>query len=104
VTPEERLGYEIPGPTGRRSGGGTIAVSASDVKVLRDSWWQRIRAEERVGLLAVAAGLYLMFQGNSVVPNWSNLQQLMATRPAQLAALGALLWLHAKWRRATRVV
>jgi len=63
-----------------------------------------IAAQERIGSLIAAAGtvwaVYVATQ------DYANLwrMQIMPPGPVEVCALGILLWLHAKWRRSTRVL
>jgi hypothetical protein len=105
ITPEERLGYEIPGPTGRRGTCVAMPVAPSDIIVQRHTWWHTIRTEERFGLIVFTLGLYWISTLEELMPTWEHLQFLLTRRPSgQLLMLGMAIWLHAKWRRATRVV
>ena len=60
-----------------------------------------IRWEERLGTLIAAAGIvwavYMM--SHNFAGDW-NLQNLMPG-PLPVCAIGILIWLHAKWRRAS---
>jgi hypothetical protein len=62
-----------------------------------------IRAEERLGSLIGAAGTIWAVYVATV--DYSNLwrMQIMPPGPVEVCALGILAWLHAKWRRSTRV-
>lgn len=63
-----------------------------------------ITAQERLGSLIAAAGtvwaVYVATQ------DYANLwrMQIMPPGPVEVCALGILAWLHAKWRRSTRVL
>jgi hypothetical protein len=62
-----------------------------------------VLAQERLGSLIAAAGtvwaVYVATQ------DYNNLwrMQIMPPGPVEVCALGILAWLHAKWRRSTRV-
>jgi hypothetical protein len=63
----------------------------------------RIRNEERLGSLLAAGGVVwaarVATQGLSTVWKFSVTQP----GPLEVAALGILVWLHAKWRRSIKV-
>jgi len=62
-----------------------------------------ISTEERVGSLIAAGGIiwgvYVATQNFAGV--WSF--DLVRQGPMEVAAIGILIWLHAKWRRSTKV-
>lgn len=62
-----------------------------------------IRAEERLGSLVAAAGTIWAVYVATV--DYANLwrMQIMPPGPVEVCALGILAWLHAKWRRSTKV-
>jgi len=62
-----------------------------------------IAAEERLGSLIAAAG---MIWGVYVATqNYDNLwrMQILPPGPLEVCALGILAWIHAKWRRSTKI-
>lgn len=65
--------------------------------------WLGIRAEERLGSLIAAAGA--IWAVHEATKGLANLFQLKILNPGPLevCAIGILIWLHAKWRRATKV-
>lgn len=62
-----------------------------------------IRAEERLGSLVAAAGtIWAVYVATTDYANlWR--MQIMPPGPVEICALGILAWLHAKWRRSTKV-
>jgi hypothetical protein len=62
-----------------------------------------IRGQERFGSLLAAAGTIWAVYVATV--DYANLwrMQIMPPGPVEVCALGILLWLHAKWRRSTKV-
>jgi hypothetical protein len=62
-----------------------------------------IRAEEHLGSLVAAAGTIWAVYVATV--DYDNLwrMQIMPPGPVEVCALGILAWLHAKWRRSTKV-
>jgi hypothetical protein len=62
-----------------------------------------IRAEERLGSLIAAGGTVWAVYVATV--DYANLwrMQIMPPGPVEVCALGILTWLHAKWRRSTKV-
>jgi hypothetical protein len=63
-----------------------------------------ILAEERIGSLIASAGtIWAVYVATQDYANlWR--MQIMPPGPVEVCALGILLWLHAKWRRSTRVL
>ena len=58
----------------------------------------KIRAEENLGILIVIGGLvWEAFQFRQYLLHLSPLW--FRVEPLEVCALGALIWLHAKWRR-----
>lgn len=61
-----------------------------------------IQTETRVGSLLAAAGLIMAAKtGTTHIPSLANFT--FPPGPLEICAIGMLVWLHAKWRRATRV-
>jgi hypothetical protein len=62
-----------------------------------------IRGEERLGSLIAAAGTIWAVYVATV--DYNNLwrMQIMPPGPVEVCAVGILAWLHAKWRRSTKV-
>jgi len=63
----------------------------------RRRWAFGLRVEERFAALVAAGGL--IWAATLVGQSLSFHFLLWAPAPLKIAALGALLWLHAKWRR-----
>jgi hypothetical protein len=63
-----------------------------------------IAAQERIGSLIASAGtIWAVYVATQDYANlWR--MQIMPPGPVEVCALGILLWLHAKWRRSTRVL
>ena len=62
-----------------------------------------IRSQERLGSLIAAGGTVWAVYVATV--DYANLwrMQIMPPGPVEVCALGILAWLHAKWRRSTKV-
>ena len=92
--PHERLGYEHERPTPAYAGGG-VGSGTTTIRLHR-AW-----VEERVGSLIGAAGL---LWGAQVVSHlgFRSDALLQTPGPLEVAAVGILIWLHAKWLRSTR--
>jgi hypothetical protein len=62
-----------------------------------------IRAEERLGSLIAAAGtIWAVYVATHDYDSlWR--MQIMPPGPVEVCAIGILAWLHAKWRRSTKV-
>jgi hypothetical protein len=62
-----------------------------------------IRGEERLGSLVAAAGtIWAVYVATTDYANlWR--MQIMPPGPIEVCALGILTWIHAKWRRSTKV-
>jgi hypothetical protein len=62
-----------------------------------------IRAEERCGSLLAAAGATWATYVATV--DYASLwqMQILPPGPMEVCALGVLVWLHAKWRRSTKI-
>jgi hypothetical protein len=62
-----------------------------------------IRAEERCGgLLAAAGAAWATYVATfDYASLWQ--MQILPPGPVEVCALGILVWLHAKWRRSTRI-
>jgi hypothetical protein len=61
-----------------------------------------IRAEQRIGTLIAACGL--IWTVHAAMVGYEGLWQvrLIPPGPVEVCAVGLLIWLHAKWRRAGR--
>jgi hypothetical protein len=68
-----------------------------------DSSLLSVRGEERLGSLIAAAGtIWAVYVATHDYDNlWR--MQIMPPGPVEVCALGILAWLHAKWRRSTKV-
>jgi hypothetical protein len=62
-----------------------------------------ILGEERLGSLVAAAGTIWAVYVATVDYNSLWRMQIMPPGPVEVCALGVLAWLHAKWRRSTKV-
>ncbi len=62
----------------------------------------KTRSEERLGLVvllaAAAWGIQLLYNGTAIFQGLT-----LVPGPVHVAGVGALIWLHAKWRRAVRI-
>jgi hypothetical protein len=99
--PRRREGYEIDyGPTRQHSAYGTAPLPGTRVQV--ESWWKRPATEARLGLITFGGGAIWAAKVQTI--DMSNIFRLLMTRgPVEIAGFGLLIWLHAKWRGATRV-
>ena len=79
-----------------------LAVGTRANKPARTHWLS-IAAEERIGSLVAAAGT--IWATYTATVDYANLwrMQIMPPGPVEICALGILAWLHAKWRRSTKV-
>lgn len=61
-----------------------------------------VKTETRIGSLVAAAGLIMTAKTGTT--DFTNLADLtFPPGPLEICAIGLLIWLHAKWRHATRV-
>jgi hypothetical protein len=62
----------------------------------------RIKTEERLGSLIAAGGI--VWASYVVTKNFAGVLQLppLPAGPLEIAAIGILVWLHAKWRRSLK--
>ncbi|MBZ5647562.1 MAG: hypothetical protein LAN37_10095 [Acidobacteriia bacterium] len=61
-----------------------------------------LRFEEQLGLLCASGGI--MWGVQVFTSHLPNLNALWETRgPLEVCAIGALIWVHAKWRRSVRL-
>jgi hypothetical protein len=100
--PPERDGYEINYGASRQrvaySAGGPLFAAHVEV----EAWWKRPTTEARLGLITFGGGLVWASRVQTI--DVANLFRLLMTPgPLEFSAIGLLLWLHAKWRRAVRV-
>jgi hypothetical protein len=60
------------------------------------------RTEERIGSLLAGCGV--IWTAHAAIVDYAGLWQLrlLPPGPIEVCALGILIWLHAKWRRATK--
>lgn len=95
-----REGYQ-PQPA-RYAAGAPTARSAASIQA--ENTLAKIRLEERLGSLVAGAGIiWTVYVGTH---DYTNLWRLQFSPPGPLetAALGILIWLHAKWRRSMKRV
>lgn len=62
--------------------------------------------EERAGSLIAAAGIgWAVYHGTYVAHDWAQgfTAVYLKSGPLEICAIGILVWLHGKWRRATHV-
>jgi hypothetical protein len=105
ASPQEREGYEVD-YSGRNqrvvySAGAPLPTG----RVTLESWWKRPPTEARLGLLTFGGGMIWATKVQVIqTVQFANLfQMLMKPGPLETAAIGLLIWLHAKWRSAVRV-
>jgi hypothetical protein len=79
-------------------------TSKSAASAAAENTLAKIRREERLGSLVAAAGT--IWTVYAVTHDYTNLWRLQFSPPGPLetAALGILIWLHAKWRRSLKRV
>lgn len=80
-----------------------LAIPAPAKNDYGNGHWLSIRGEERVGSLIAAAGTIWAVYVATVDYNSLWRMQIMPPGPVEICALGILAWLHAKWRRSTKV-
>jgi hypothetical protein len=80
-----------------------VAIPKAAPKAPGSSNLLSIRAEERLGSLIAAGGI--IWGVYVATMDYNNLwrMQIMPPGPVEVCALGILTWLHAKFRRSTRV-
>jgi hypothetical protein len=80
-----------------------VAIPKSTKKASTKNHLLTIRGEERFGSVLAAAGIIWAVYVATV--DYSNLwrMQIMPPGPIEVCAVGILAWLHAKWRRSTKV-
>ena len=80
-----------------------VALPKPAKNVKSQSGLLSIRAEERLGSLIAAGGTVWAVYVATL--DYANLwrMQIMPPGPVEVCALGILAWLHAKWRRSTKV-
>jgi hypothetical protein len=94
VWPQEREGY---------SENVTPAYAPVAKPTYQRSYPASVRTEERIGSIIAGIGMILVAQ--SVTKDLPGVLRLgiMHPGPLETCAIGILIWLHAKWRRASRV-
>src|SRR5438067_12844494 len=92
--PHERIGYEQKRPA-------VAYAAAGNTTVIQKTRFHRAWVEERVGSLIGAAGLLWAAQVVSRIGYRAD-ALLRTPGPIEVAAIGILIWLHAKWLRSTR--
>ncbi|MBI2678404.1 MAG: hypothetical protein HYX28_06455 [Candidatus Koribacter versatilis] len=93
--PHERVGYEHKRPT-------AAYAAAGSTTVIQRTRFHRAWVEERVGSLTAAGA---MFWAAYTIARTGGLRLdslLHTPGPIEVAAVGILVWLHAKWLRSTR--
>ena len=101
LAPRERMGYEVNYGSGRDRGVATVDPR-SVRRVEWEPWWRRVRTEERLGLITFGGGLIWATKVQTI--QIANIFHLLLTPgPLEISAIGALIWLHAKWRRSVRL-
>jgi len=87
--PQKPVYAPVAKPGGKVSGQGPGLIS--------------IAAEVRLGSLIAAGGM--IWGAYTATADYAGVLSLDLVRsgPAEVCALGILIWLHAKWRRATKV-
>src|SRR4051812_942446 len=89
--PHERVGYEQKRPV-------PAYVAAGNTTVIQKTRFHRAWIEERVGSMIGAAGLLWAAQVVSHVGFRAD-ALLQTPGPLEVAGVGILVWLHAKWLR-----
>jgi hypothetical protein len=103
--PPEREGYEIDYGGRLQRVSYTAGSPLPKGRAELESWWKRPATEARLGLLVFGGGMIWATKVQVIqTVQFANLfQLLMKPGPLETAAIGLLMWLHAKWRRAVRV-
>ena len=104
LPPRERMGYEVNYGPGRQRVGysGDYGASRGVKKIDYEPWWRRPATEAHFGLVVFGGGLAWATQIHTI--QFSNIFRLLLTPgPLEISAIGALIWLHAKWRRSVRI-
>jgi len=91
----EREGYHQPKPVVAYT-----PVKSQGGSVLKKRW---LRAEERLGSLIAGGGL--IWTAQALTSGYVGIERIgiLPPGPLEVCAIGILVWLHAKWRRSTRV-
>ena len=63
----------------------------------------RISTEERFGVLVATGGIIWAVKTATQAPASLAQFSLLTPGPLEICAIGILVWLHAKWRRLTKV-
>lgn len=79
------------------------SVSKPAAKTKDQGPFLSISAEENLGSLIAASGMIWGAYVASIHFNGVFSLELVPAGPIELCALGILVWLHAKWRRSTKV-
>jgi hypothetical protein len=93
--PHERLGYEQKRPV-------AAYAAAGNTTVIQKTRIHRAWVEERVGSLVAAGGLFWAAQTIARTGGLRMDALLHTPGPIEVAAVGILVWLHAKWLRSMR--
>jgi hypothetical protein len=72
-------------------------------RVSKDKFRFGIRGEERLGSLTAAAGIVWAVHETTKGVGHLWLLKVLPPGPLEICAIGILIWLHAKWRRAIKV-
>ncbi|MBV9436173.1 MAG: hypothetical protein JOZ44_08975 [Acidobacteria bacterium] len=90
--PKEREGYEE-----------TIVPAYAPAPKGSVRYPTSVRTEERIG--SVIAGVGVIFMVKSVTHNLAGITHMgiLPPGPLETCAIGVLIWLHGKWRRATKL-
>src|SRR5260370_21308385 len=73
------------------------------VKASGGHYFLSVAAEERVGSMIAAGGM--IWAAYVATTDYAGLwrMQIMPPGPVEVCILGVLAWLHAKWRRSTKI-
>lgn len=99
--PREREGYEVDyGAPRHRVSYNLVSCGGPSIEI--EPWWKRPATEAQLGLLMFGGGAIWAAKVETV--RLANIFQLLTTTgPVEIAAIGLLVWLHAKWRKSIRV-
>jgi hypothetical protein len=105
AAPHEREGYEVEYGAMRHRVGYSVEYGGplnTGRFVEAEPWWKRPATEARLGLITFGGGLIWATKVETI--QISNVLHLLLTPgPIETAAIGALVWLHAKWRKSVRL-
>ena len=86
--PQKRVYASVPKPAQKAKGQG---------------YWVGISTEERLGCLIVAGGMIWGAYAATVAYAGVLSFEIVRAGPMEVCGLGILIWLHAKWRRSTKI-